>query len=451
MRFGGGALARVTASVLGTACALCLAAEAGAEDGELERELREMREMVLSLQDRVEDQQQHIEAQREVMDRAGLEAGEEASGLSTFLEETEFGGWVAASYFASLNDPDRSPADEDEEIPAGGELTGGGFSSPFHPDHNSLQFDELWFTAHRSADESSRAGFGAEVVYGEIATQGNSDGDVGGNNLWVPVAYAEYLTPIDVKITAGKFWTHIGYEVAGAPGNVTITRGFTYNDFQPVDQLGLKLSVDTDCGFGLMVGVTNGIGPNQVDVDEEKDLIWSLSYGTDVFFLSFNGEWGGDAEFFASDDYIVQRSDEALILDFVGELTPTDDLLFWTNVTFAELDTDMGDPWGVGVAVGGRVGVTERLGLGGRFEYGHSSDDDNVMQGDFLTGGPKSDAYAVTGVSDFALTENLTLKGEVKWEKVSIAGGSNDIFAGDEGATDHQSQVLLGAQMYYVF
>ena len=62
------------------------------------------------------------------------------------------------------------------------------------------------------------------------------------------------MTPWGQTITAGKFGTLIGYEVAGAPNNVNITRGFAYNNFQPFSQTGVLVGQSFDNGFTYTVG-----------------------------------------------------------------------------------------------------------------------------------------------------------------------------------------------------
>ena len=77
--------------------------------------MREMRELVLELQDQVRAQQGQIDEQQTTMQDAGLEDERGSkSALSSFLDSTDFSGWVAASYFYNTNNPSRSNG------PAGG-------------------------------------------------------------------------------------------------------------------------------------------------------------------------------------------------------------------------------------------------------------------------------------------------------------------------------------------
>jgi len=303
------------------------------------------------------------------------------------------------------------------------------------------------------------SGIQFDVVFGSLGdTQGarnrgtvtdsNDDtftlptGRANGNAVWIPAAYLDYKTPFGPVLTAGKFGTHIGYEVAGAAYNATITRGFTYSLLQPVSQIGVKLAGDVG-PVGWMIGTTNGLGPNQNDIDGIKDLIWQFSGGTDMVSIVVGGEWGGDAEFFGGNN-----GDDALVIDTIIEVTPSDALVAWLNLTYANVqEAGAEDPWGIGLAVGARAGLTDRAGLTGRFEYGHGENPDGATARVVMpAAGTEADLIAVTGVFDYLLTDGLTFKTEVKWEKIlDIAGASDNVFDGED------DQVVVGAQLVLAF
>jgi hypothetical protein len=390
-------------------------------------DMREMRELVLKLQDQVESQQQQIDVQQGVIREAGIEDERgSASALSSFLESTDFSGWVAASYFYNVHSPN--------EPNAGGNFV---FSNPFHQDHNSFQFDEAWFVVDRAATEEVPAGFHFEITYGATASAIQSgNANFGGNDLWIPSANVSYLTPWGMQVTGGKFGTTIGYEVAGAPNNVNITRGFTYNLLQPISHVGVTVSQTFDWGGRYTFGGVNGFAEDQPDPNESKGFLWQLGWGNDTATVLFNGLY---------EDDIAGPGDDRFVLDLVGELTPTDNLLFWLNVDY--LQTAAGssqggdDPNGVGVSVGGRVGITDDLGIGARGEFADFDDDGNSS---FFDG----QLWSATGTVDYALTDNLTWKVEAKYE-TGENGLGNSYRNGDSGTEDET--VFLGTQLYYAF
>lgn len=403
-------------------------------------ELREMREMVLKLQDQIDAQQQQIDRQQGVIHEAGIEDERGASSaLSSFLESTDFSGWVAASYFYNLNNPRKANAPG----------ANAAISNPFHPDHNSFQFDEAWFVMSREATEESPAGFHVELTYGATATAlaeapnviRGGFGNANGNDIWVVQANVSYLTPWGQKVTAGKFGTTIGYEVAGAAYNVNITRGFQYNLFQPFSQTGVLVSQDFDSGFTYTVGAVNGLGNEQFDTNMSKGFLWQVGWGNDTMTLLFNGMYDSDIE---------GNGDDLKIFDVVAELTPADNLLMWANYGYFTInDTGAGgdDPEAHALTLGGRVGITDDFGLGARGEFAHIDDD----------AGNDGELYGWTVTTDYALTDNLTWKVEYKGEAadgdpgaaLGLADFSDPFPDGRNGDKDITHYV--GTQLYYEF
>ena len=422
------------ARVFGMGAILALAASpALAADDSVSAELREMREMVLQLQDQVQNQQTQLEEQTSVIRGAGLEERSSDSALSSFLEKTDFSGTMAASYFYNTNNPGSGFAN-------GGNTAQGG--NPFHPDHNSIQVDEVWLSMSQSASDENPVGFGIDLVYGALGDRAGLAGGLGApgvitsDSLWLSQAYLDYATH-GMTLTVGKFATHIGYEVAGAANNVMITRGITYSLLQPVSQVGAKLSGESH-GIDWMVGVTNGLGTNHSDVDGKKDLIWSLGWGTDNLSVLFNGEYGGDAEFYGGG-----ASNSALVLDSIVEYTPSDSIVTWLNLTWANVETGVSDDTAdsLGIAVGGRMAMNDRTGLAARFEYVDPFGDGG--------GAGDIDLFSVTGTVDHALADGLTLKGEVQWNSVNVPG-TDAVYTDSDGNTD-DNEVILGVQLVYGF
>ena len=394
--------------------------------------MREVRELVLKLQDQIDAQQQQLDQQRDRLREAGLEDRRgSASGLSSFLETTDFRGWLATSYFYNFNDP-RNPS-------AGGN---GPFSNPFHPDHNSFQFDEAWFVIDRPATQASPAGFHVEIVYGATSSvmQGGS-AHLSGDDLWIRAANVSYRTPWGPTLTAGKFATSIGYEVAGAPNNVNITRGFTYHLFQPISHTGVTLSQSFDNGATYSLGVVNGFGTEQPDSNVDKGWLWQLGWRNDASAVLFGGFYTNELEGDGRD---------RTLLDLVTELRPTDDVLMWLNFDYLNTRQDGENPWGVGLSLGGRLAVSQDFGVGTRVEYAHfdaegvATTTDGSGRVRFLDG----DLWSLTGTLDYAFNDDLTGKVEVKYEK-----GANGLGAsykdGSSGSSD--DAVLVGTQLYYQF
>lgn len=419
------------------AASLMVVPQFAAADTDVEAQLQLMQQRMAEMEDRLTAADEQLNAandraeeQAVLLERAGLdESMESSSRISNFLEQTDFSGWLAASYFYNFNNPGTT----NTSSPSGAGGNTGNLAFPvanfFHPDHNSFQLDEMWFTVDGSANENKKAGFFFEMVYGRSGgVQGNSDGRAGGNDFWIPAAYVEYMASEVATIRAGKFGTYVGYEVPGAANNVNITRGLTYVLFQPIDHVGASLSGNFEGGFDYALAVTNGdfLGDvNQADDKRNKTFMWHVGWGTDTLALSFNGTWGQNED-----------DNDGYVLDFIGEWTPADNILTWINFDYASGDQLLGTN-NYGLAVGGRYGFTDTFGLGGRFEWARPLDD----------GSGVPDWYSITATTDYEIVENLIWKVEVQW---LMAGDNFNAFPKKRtSATDNQ--VMLGTQLYYAF
>ncbi len=420
------------AALLSATLSLVLPAEAIAlaESGERD-DLRLMREQILALQDRVEAQERRIEDQQDRLREAGLDERGSASGLSTFLLQTDFRGWVATSYFWNFNNPrgQRSGAN-------------GPFSNPFHADHNSFQLDEAWLVMDRAATRESPAGFHIELAFGATSSTIQGSGANGNaNDLWVPAAHVSYRTPWGPTLTAGKFVTPIGYEKAGAPNSVHVTRGFAFTLFQPLSQTGVLASQRFDNGLDYTLGVVNGFRNEQPNFDDEVGALAQVGWANDRVSVHATGFYT---------EAIDGRNGAFWLADVVAELTPSDRLLFWLNLDYRNEEQANQNPWAVAAAAGARFGVTDDLGIGGRVEYAHFDDEDTATFTD-ANGAVRpldGDLWSFTGTLDYALTEELVARLEAKYEK-----GQNGLGASyrDGRSGTAGDLILLGSQLYYQF
>jgi hypothetical protein len=444
--------------------------------------------------------------------------------LSNFLTETTFEGWVSTSYFWNTNDPDSGRG-----MGANGGTVG---ANPFHPNHNSFQVDQVWFSMSNEATPESRGGFEIDIVYGEtgdrLATgfEGNALFDYLYN---ANISYLAPITDAGIKITAGRFETHTGTESAQDPYNYNITRGLLYT-LQPVNFTGLKIGSKYDNGLDWMVGLTNNSGyqtlhtnpyalapgAQNYDTDDKKALIWRVGFdASDEFSIAMNGLYGGNC---ATEGALgldsltnptigatggcgitmdgtgrtnVNGSDKQLLLDFTINWDPSDKLSTWVNLDYMTSINNRrtsGNPYAIGIAAAGRYAVTDATGISLRGEYINSNDNylgmaspvnlatiapDILDATSFLSTDPfpgtigtavpgwyKEDQqlYSLTGTVDHALTEHLSVKAEVVYQRGNAnhkdnGATSNSYFCNKscQGNRLSKDQVLLGAQMTYEF
>jgi hypothetical protein len=414
--------------------------------------------------------------------------------LSNFLTETTFDGWVSGSYFYNTNSPESGRTMGANQGTIG--------ANPYHPNSNSFQVDQVWFSMSNEATPESRGGFEIDIVYGEtgdrLATgfEGNSLFD------YLYSANVSYLAPITdagIKITAGRFGKHIGSESTKDPYNFNITRGLLYT-LQPINFTGVKASSKYESGFHWMVGVSNNSGyatldtnpyavlPNakNYDTDDSKVLLWTVGYeASDELSMAFNGLYGGDCAITidGTGRMNVGNHDRQIVLDLTMNWDPSDRLATWVNVDYMAPTNDRrtGKPYAIGIAAAGRYGITDNTGFSLRAEYLYSNDNyvgvlvpinpatiaADLGNGNLpgaLTGLPgwyweDQDIWSLTATLDHALTEHLTVKGEVVYQEGSSnhtapGGASNNNFFCNkscDGTSLDRRQVLVGAQMTYEF
>lgn len=449
----------------------CLAVPQLAAGDDVQEQLQQMQERLTQLEDQLtetsvqlEVSTQKVERQQVMMEEAGLGEGRSAmSGLSSFIEQVEIGGWVATSYFFNTNDPDSGEGDFANTGTFGG-------ANPFHPDHNSFELDQVWFEMFKPASEESRGGFGIEIVYGKTADALRSADSTNGDLPVVYQGYVEWLAPIGpgLNIKAGRFSTLIGAEVAQTVYNFNITRGLVYSLLQPINHVGGLASMELDNGIDFAVGIANtAVGNANTDTDDDKAFLWRVGYTADVFSVGVNGLYGGDS-IIGDGGGSGRKNDKTGIVDLVATWDPSESLSTWFNFDYLwQKNSNDGsgtqvDAWGMAVA--GRYAITEQTGFAIRGEYVRSNDAYifgggsgaappafNPLGG--AADGFDQDLWSITGTVDHLLTENLTLRAEVRYEEGHADSGVSDkiFYIDGDGDDVTDSQVLLGVEMYYRF
>lgn len=413
---------------------------------DVQDQLRAMQDRMAALEDELRQEKSRSEEQQQTLERAGLAEMDEfsvKSSLSSFIEQTEIGGWVAASYWYNTNNIDSDSLK--------GSNTGlASQSNPFRPDSNTFQLDQVWFEIFKPATEESRGGFGVELAFGKTADVLRGDDDGNGDAPVVYQGYVEYLAPIGpgLNIKAGRFATLIGAEVAQTVYNFNITRGLVYNLMQPINHVGALASMELDNGLDFAVGIANTAVDNlNSDDDDDKAFLWRVGYSADAWSVGVNGLYGGNA----GDAGAGRNGDKTGIVDVVATWDPSEALSMWANFDYVWLDGEKapGDPQAVGIAVAGRYAITEQAGFALRGEYVYSEDD---YIGLGVNSSSDQDLWSITGTLDYLLTENLTARAEVRYEQGDASSAPNDFYFGEgDGSDPEKNQVLLGVEMYYRF
>ena len=469
---------------------------AAAADTDVQQQLQQMQNRMQQMEDKLQattDQldsaNERVDEQSQLIEQSGLAETRGASnGLPGFLGQITVGGWVSSSYFWNINHPSSSNSDSYGEGyyygSDGLQNTNAGINNkfyPLHPDANSFALDQVWFEVERPIDEENRGGFRLDTVYGKTGALLNGGGpnnrytNRDDSSLYIAQGYVQYLAPVGDGITfkAGKFSTPIGYEVAGTIYNYQITRGNVWNLLEPIDHIGVTGGYTFgDTGFDVMGGVVNGFTPNDPDNNNSKSLIGHLGWASETFSVGVNGIYGNENT--------GNSQDARNVINGVVKFNPTDRLGLYVNGDYAS-QAGRGNAKAWGVATGGRLGITDRTGVSLRGEYvadNHNylgfcslpNSDFNYSNNDscqnfsgpdgFQQNAVATDVkiFGVTATVDHLLTDQLMVRGEVRWDNVRHSGntsngeffnGSLDFNESDLGLKSNP--VTLGAEVVYNF
>jgi hypothetical protein len=479
---------RWTAALAAIALSAFAPSLAMAGDADVERQLREMQMRMQQMEDKLqattdqlESANQRVEEQSQLIEKSGLaETRGASSGLPGFLGEITVGGWVAASYFYNVNDPnddehfdglgpDFGEFDEvdtdgdgipDDVVfdPAGGlggtNAGANGLFYPFHPDHNSFALDQVWWEIERPISEEHRAGFRLDTVYGKTGALMNGggpsnrrDGIRDDTSFYLHQGYVQYLAPVGDGITfkMGKFATPIGVEVAQTVYNWNITRGNVYNLLEPIDHIGLQAGYAFgDTGFDIMGGIVNGFFPDDPDRNDAKSGIAHVGWANDMVTVGVNGIYGAEGQ--------GRDGGEGGVINGLVKINPTDRLGFYINGDYrwaASGPDDFEDAQAWGVSAAGRFGITDRTGIALRGEY-VSDINRFFFNGNEDEGGTGFDVWGVTATVDHLLTDNLMVRAEARYDNVNKDSQENDEFFEDSAELEND-QITVGAEVIYNF
>jgi hypothetical protein len=441
-------------------CLAGLAATASAED--VETQLQAMQARMAEMEDRLEANQdelaaatRRLEEQDQVIQSADLAGAGASSGIASFLETIDITGWVSGGYNYNFEDPDGSEL--------GGFNRGNVLAHPFDPDPNSFSLDQVWFGLERPVSDEQRAGFRTDIVLGKTA--GLLSGDYGandgfsGNDLELYQGYVQYRAPINEAVTFkfGKFATLLGAEVVQAPMNFNISRGQVYNLFQPITHLGLLASTSV-AGVDVSLGVvdeTRSFPANDIDRNKDKAALFGVGQTFETWKWSFAGVTGAADSGSLNDQ---PAGDRETILDVILGWTPNEKFSGYINADWIQtevsrtLDTTVDPPVvvpadfeveGYGVAIAGRYAFTEATGFALRGEW--------VDLDEFFGEDTELKTWTLTGTVDHKLTDQLTLRGEVRYDAIQDADPDDEQFFDSEGDLGEDDELVAGVEVIYSF
>jgi Putative beta-barrel porin-2, OmpL-like. bbp2 len=275
-----------------------------------------------------------------------------------------------------------------------------------------------------------------DLVFGNTADL-NNYGNVasfltGANStaLAVKQAYITYKATDKFSITAGQFGTHIGYEVTDAPLNFSYSLSNLFNN-GPFYHTGVKATYAFSSKASLMAGLVNGVDSKD-DMNKGKGIISQL-------FVSPKENWNVYLNYIGSDEGIMAKSYYSL-LDLTTSYQITPKYQLGLNAATGSQDSKT---WS-GVAVYSNYSISDKFGLGGRYEYFDNKSGVRALLNKNGAGTNVS-SYTITG--NVILSENLFFKPELRID----AYPDKDQFEDASGNFSKSSQTTLGLALVFKY
>ncbi len=179
---------------------------------------------------------------------------------------------------------------------------------------------------------SGKVGATIDLGYGTRANE-FSYNDVGSLAI-IKQAFVTYSPTESLKFTAGKFGTHVGYEVLDPAANRNYSMGYMFS-YGPFFHTGIKADVSVG-NAGFMLGVAQHVDQTTYTgaTSNIKDLLAQFSYGAGdnwKFYLNYWGFFG------AKSGFSTNGSESTSQLDLVVTGTITDKFSLGVNGTWQSM------------------------------------------------------------------------------------------------------------------
>lgn len=463
-------LKRLTVTGLAVTGALLLTAAmavpaAWAEDAK-EREIRELRELVERLGQRLNQLENQVGPKKDVAaapapgvsgaaregdqslgDRIkNLEEALKATSILNTMKDWQFGGHVAVSYNYNFRDP----KSQDNVIRL------------FDNKANQFDINQAEFYIEKPTSEASPVGFGVDVLLGRDAKKIHSAGLGESDQPFdLTQAYVTYKVPIGrgLDLKGGKFVTLNGLEVIRRTGNFNISRSMGFSYAIPFTHTGLLATYPVTDWLSTTVGIVNG-WDNTDDNNRGKSFHGAATV-TPPFLkdltVTLGGTWGAETVSNALDPTrdVNRNGPKRGLIDLIATYKPITPLTLALNYDYGrqeEAFSDGGDTavWHA-IAAYGIYDITDRLSVGVRGEYFKDQDGfrlANVTTGELLAPGEKLEVWGITATARYKLFDHLFANLEYRHDQ---ARHGQEIFDRDKGDGKVKSQNTVQGELIYQF
>jgi hypothetical protein len=246
------------------------------------------------------------------------------------------------------------------------------------------------------------------------------------NEFAIKQAYITYSPTTNLKLTAGSWATHVGYELVDAPLNRNYSMSYMFS-YGPFFHTGLK--ADFTAGkSGFMVGVANPTDLKSASFSQ-KFGIAQYSYGGDKIKLYLNyvgGNWGGVQRMKQVDAVVTGAVSDMFSIGYNG------------TVNFnkyrdqdGKYDGDASKWWGSALYL--NVDPTSAFGLTLRGEYFDNKDEVLALP---------------TSVFETTLSLNFKINGLTIIPELRLDNAKEEAFIKRDGTTQKSSVSALVAAVY---
>lgn len=425
-----------------------------------DQQIRELRELVERLGQRLNQLENQVGAKKEVAaapapgapaapgeaaqslgDRIkDLEEALKATPILATMKEWNFGGHVAVSYNYNIRDP-KSKNNTLRLF-----------------DDRADQFDinqaELYL--EKPTTEASPIGFGVDVILGRDAKKIHSTGLGEADDPFdLTQAYVTYKAPIGrgLELKGGKFVTLHGAEVIRRTGNFNISRSMAFSYAIPFTHTGLMATYPVTDWLSTTLGIVNG-WDNTDDNNRGKSLHGAATITPPFikdFTFTLGGSWGAESVFRNGDLVDDKEGPKRGLIDLIATYKPIAPLTLTLNYDYGrqeEAFSDDGDTavWHA-VAAYAVYDVTDRLSVGVRGEYFRDQDGFRLPN---ATPGKKLEVWGTTLTGRYKLFEHLFASVEYRHDE---ARRNKKIFDRGDGPSfpNANSQNTIQGELIYQF
>src|SRR5574337_2066607 len=297
-----------------------IAAPAARAEDDKDRQIRELRELVERLGQRLNQLENQVGTKKEVAaapapgaTAAATEATQSLGDRVKILEEAlkttpilstmkdwQFGGHVAVSYNYNFRDP----KSQNNVIRL------------FDDKANQFDINQAEFYIEKPTSEASPAGFGVDVLLGRDAKKVHSTGlGTSDQPFDLTQAYVTYKVPFGkgIDLKDGKCVTLHGAEVIRRTGNFNISRSLAFSWAIPFTHTGLMATYPVTDWLSTTLGIVNG-WDNTDDNNRGKSFHGAATITPPFikdFTFTLGGTWGAEQVSAALDPTRDQRGVDA--------------------------------------------------------------------------------------------------------------------------------------------